>query len=131
MSARRHPLPILLAIPRSIPPQQLATLPDLFRNHTARIIIVASRPAPRRNLLALPFQFVRPLLSNRAITGPSMPMLFTVSFTSARRHKVRPTSVVHPNPPLVGPHEYPSWHAAPLRCFTSCTPPRTSSGQKF
>src|SRR5258707_4596784 len=103
MSARRHSLPILIAIPRRIPPQQLATLPDPFRNHGARIFIVASRPGPRRNLLALPFQFVRSLLSNRAITGPSMPMLFTVSFTSARRHKVRPASVVHPNPPLVGP----------------------------
>src|SRR5258708_6150007 len=103
MSARRHSLPILLAIPRRIPPQQLATLPDLFRNHVARILIAASRPVPRRNLLALPFQFVRSLLSNRAITGPSMPMLFTVSFTAARRRKVRPASVVHPNPSLVGP----------------------------
>src|SRR5258708_18163259 len=103
MSARRHPLPILLAIPRRIPPQQLAAPPDLFRNHASRIIIVASRPVPRRNLLALPFQFVRSLLSNRAITSPSMPTLFTVSFTSARCRKVRPASVVHPNPPLVGP----------------------------
>ena len=103
MSARRHSLPILLAIPRRIPPQQLATLPDLFRNHVARILIAASRPVPRRNLLALPFQFVRSLLSNRAITGSSMPMLFTVSFTAARCHKVRPASVVHPNPSLVGP----------------------------
>src|SRR5258708_28331796 len=102
MSARRHSLPILLAIPRRIPPQQLATLPDLFRNHVARILIAASRPVPRRNLLALPFQFIRSLLSNRAITGPSMPMLFTVFFASARRHKVRPASVVHPDPPLVG-----------------------------
>ena len=25
------------------------------------------------------------------------------------------------------PHEYPSWHAAPLRCFNSCTPPRAST----
>src|SRR5258708_883149 len=103
MSARRHSVRIVLGIARRIPPQQLATLPDLFRNHVARILIAASRPVPRRNLLALPFQFVRSLLSNRAITGPSMPMLFTVSFTSARRHKVRPASVVHPNPPFVGP----------------------------
>jgi hypothetical protein len=28
-------LPILLAEPRRIPPQQLATLPDLIRNHMA------------------------------------------------------------------------------------------------
>src|SRR5258708_1031107 len=103
MSAPRHPLPLPLPLPRRIPPQQLATLPDLFRNHAARIFIVASRAVPRRNLPALPFQFVRSLLSNRAITGPSMPMLFTVSFASARRHKVRPASVVHPNPSLVGP----------------------------
>src|ERR1700740_1453095 len=102
MSARRHSLPILLAIPRRIPTQQLATLPDLFRNHPARILIVASRSVPRRNLPALPFQLVRSLLSNRAVTGPSMPMLFTVSFSAARRHKVRPASVVHPDPPLVG-----------------------------
>ena len=102
MSARRHFLPIVLAESRPVLPQQLASSPDLVRNRPARILVVASRAVPRRNLLALPLQFVRPLLPNRTVAGPSAPMRIAMPLSAARRHKIRPASVVHPNPVIVG-----------------------------
>ena len=93
---------VVLAEPRPIPAQQLATPPDLIRNHPARILIVASRPVTRRHLLALPFQFVRPFLSNRTIACSSTPMPLAMPLPAPGRHKVRAASMVHPNPTLVG-----------------------------
>jgi hypothetical protein len=94
-------LPILFAKPRPIPPQQLATPPNLIRNHPARILIIARRMRPRRNPPALFHQLARTILSHRPPALPLVTMSFTELFASARRHKVRPASVVHPDPPLV------------------------------
>src|SRR5579863_799186 len=105
MSARRHfpaTLPVILAVPRPVRPQQSASAADLVGDHTARVLIVARRPVPRRNLPALLLQFVRSLLPNRTITRPRMLVLLAASFAASRRHKIRPASVVHPNPVLVG-----------------------------
>jgi hypothetical protein len=103
MSARRHfpPLPILLAKPRPIPPQQLATPPDLIRNHPAGILRVARRMRTRRNLPALLHQLPRPVLPNRPPALPSLVVALVVILLAAPRHEVRPAPVVHPNPVLV------------------------------
>ena len=102
MSARRHSLPVLLAEPRPIPAQQLATSPDLIRNHPARVLIVASRPVPWRHLLALVLKFVRSLLPDRTIARSLVPMTFAMPFAASCRYEVRAASMVHPNPTLVG-----------------------------
>jgi hypothetical protein len=57
---------------------------------------------PRRNLPALFHQFPRPIFSNRLPAFPTLVMLLTVSLSVARRHKIRPASMVHPDPTLVG-----------------------------
>jgi len=121
MSARRHSLPILLAIPRRIPPQQLATLPDLFRNHAARIMHRCKPPGSPAQpaCIAVPIRPLSPVQSSdyrpvHARCSSPYPSPRPVATKSARH----PWSTQIPR--SSAPHEYPSWHAAPLRCFTSC-----------
>lgn len=95
-------LPVLLAKPRSIPTQQLATSPDLIRNHAARILVSASFAVPRCHLPALPLQFIRSLLPDRTIASPSVPIPSAMSFAAPYRHKIRPASMVHPDSSFVG-----------------------------
>jgi hypothetical protein len=104
MSARRHfPLYVIpIAKPRSIPPRQRAPRPDITRDPPARILIITRRPVPWRPLSAMPLQFLRPLSSNRAPAGVSPVVVLFRMLIAAPTHKLRPASVIHPDPSLVG-----------------------------
>jgi hypothetical protein len=112
----------------------LASPSDLIRNDPAGILIVASGTIPRRNLSALLLQFVRARLPNRTIARPPMPVLVVMPLAASRRHKIRPATMIHPDPVLIGSPRISflasrtapllhKLHAAPRICLAKIPPP--------